>query len=233
MRRTVPILIAALSGLTLVLAFFSPRTESWSEVVVDWFNVLAAIAFILGAGSLLRVQLAKISARRPGWGYAAITLVAFLATLAVGLFKIGTHPSEKFPTHAWTGDYEAPQAAFGWIYLYLMSPLTATMFGLLAFYVASAAFRAFRAKNLAAILLLSAAVRPSSTRNAAAGYLTGWFPDSIAALKLENLVGTMLTYVSTPGSRAIVIGIAIGVAATSIRVLLGIERPYLGNSGGD
>jgi hypothetical protein len=42
----------------------------------------------------------------------------------------------------------------------------------------------------------------------------------------------MLVYVGTPGSRAIVIGIALGVAATSLRVLLGLERPYLGSSGG-
>jgi hypothetical protein len=170
MRRTVPILIASLSGFVLVLAFFSPQTKSWSEAAVNWFNVLAAIAFILGAGSLLKVQLAKISARRPGWGYAAITLASFLVTLAVGLLKVGTVPSDRFPQHAWTGDYEAPQAAFGWLYLYVMSPLTATMFALLAFYVASAAFRAFRAKNLAAILLLSAAFLVLLGRTAAAGF---------------------------------------------------------------
>ena len=232
MRRTIPILIASLSGFVLVLAFFSPQTKCWSETVVDWFNVLAAIAFILGAGSLLKVQLAKISARSPGWGYAAITLGSFLVTLAVGLLKVGTVPSDKFPQHAWTGDYQAPQAAFGWLYLYVMSPLTATMFALLAFYVASAAFRAFRAKNLAAILLLSAAFLVLLGRTAAAGFLTGWFPDALAVLKLDNLVDTMLVYVGTPGSRAIVIGIALGVAATSLRVLLGLERPYLGSSGG-
>ena len=232
MRRTVPILIASLSGFVLVLAFFSPQTKSWSEAAVNWFNVLAAIAFILGAGSLLKVQLAKISARSPGWGYAAITLASFLVTLAVGLLKVGTVPSDKFPQHAWTGDYEAPQAAFGWLYLYVMSPLTATMFALLAFYVASAAFRAFRAKNLAAILLLSAAFLVLLGRTAAAGFLTGWLPEPLVALRLDNLVDTMLMYVGTPGSRAIVIGIALGVAATSLRVLLGLERPYLGSSGG-
>jgi hypothetical protein len=106
------------------------------------------------------------------------------------------------------------------------------MFALLAFYVASAAFRAFRAKNLAAILLLSAAFLVLLGRTAAAGFLTGWFPDALAVLKLDNLVDTMLVYVGTPGSRAIVIGIALGVAATSLRVLLGLERPYLGSSGG-
>ncbi len=233
MKRSIPILIASLSGMVLVLAFFSPRTESWSEAVVDWFNVLAAIAFILGAGSLLKVQLVKISSRSPGWAYAAITLAAFLFTLLVGLFKVGTVPSDKFPTHVWTGDYEAPQATFGWIYLYVMSPLTATMFAMLAFYVASAAFRAFRAKNLAAILLLSAAFLVLLGRTAAAGFLTGWFPEPLEALKLDNLVDTMLVYVGTPGSRAIVIGIALGVAATSLRVLLGLERPYLGGGGGN
>ena len=59
---------------------------------------------------------------------------------------------------AWSGQFQQEGGAFWWIYQYLFSPVVSTMFALLAFYVASAAFRAFRAKNLEAILLLVTAL---------------------------------------------------------------------------
>jgi hypothetical protein len=38
-----------------------------------------------------------------------------------------------------------------------------------------------------------------------------------------------MVYPVVAGSRAIMIGIALGVAATSLKVLLGIDRSYLGS----
>ena len=89
MKRTVPLIITALGGFVLIVAFFIPYTEGWGDVAAIWFDVLAAIAFVLGGGNLLKMNLKKISDHRPGWGYAAVTLVAFLFTLTVGLGKIG------------------------------------------------------------------------------------------------------------------------------------------------
>ena len=95
MKRTIPLLITALSGFVLIFAYFVPATQSWGEVVAIWFDILAAIAFILGGGNLLKVQLQKISDRKPGWGYAAVTLIAFAATLMIGLLKLGVRPAES------------------------------------------------------------------------------------------------------------------------------------------
>ena len=95
MKRTIPLLITTLSGFILIVAYFIPATQSWGEVVSMWFNILAAIAFLLGGGNLVKAQLKKISDRKAGWGYAAVTLVAFLATLIVGLFKLGVDPARQ------------------------------------------------------------------------------------------------------------------------------------------
>ena len=48
MKRTIPLLITAIGGFVLIIAFFIPYTEGWGEVAAIWFDVLAAIAFILG-----------------------------------------------------------------------------------------------------------------------------------------------------------------------------------------
>lgn len=229
LKRTIPILILATSGAILVVAYFSPFTTNWSEVVLMWFNILAAVAYVLGAGNLLAVNLEKVSSRRAGWAYALITLVAFASMLTFGLFKIGGVPSEAHPDVPYAGDYESTQSAFGWVYEYMLSPLTATMFALLAFYVASAAFRAFRAKNLESILLLGTAFIILLAQTAAGMFLTGWIPaDSVFAfLRFDSLRIAITEYIQTAVMRAIMIGIAIGIAATSLRLILGVDRSYL------
>lgn len=228
MKRTVPLLITAFGGFILIVAYFIPATQSWGEVSAIWFDVLAAIAFVLGGGNLMKIHLQKISDRKAGWAYSAITLGAFLLTLGVGLLKIGVNPNEQFPSYAWSGSYREIGSPFWWLYEYAFKPLTATMFAMLAFYVASAAFRAFRAKNAEASLLLGTAFIILLGRTAAGPALTGWLPDSLSGLRVENLTVTIMQVFNTAGNRAIMIGIALGIASTSLKVLLGVDRSYLG-----
>lgn len=129
---------------------------------------------------------------------------------------------------AYAADYAKNGSAFWWIYEYLFKPLTATMFSMLAFYISSAAFRAFRAKNLEAGLLLGTAFIVLLGRTFAGVWLTSWLPESLAFLKIENLTVFIMSVFNTAGNRAIMIGIALGIISTSLKVLLGMDRSYLG-----
>ncbi|MDP6090150.1 MAG: hypothetical protein QF563_08085, partial [Candidatus Marinimicrobia bacterium] len=144
MKRNVPLLITALGGFILIIAYFIPATQGWGEVAAIWFDILASIAFILGGGNLLKIHLKKISDKRVGWAYSAITLAAFLITLFVGLGKVGVNPNPLYPHYGLSGHYREIGSPFWWLYEYAFKPLTATMFAMLAFYISSAAFRAFR-----------------------------------------------------------------------------------------
>jgi hypothetical protein len=230
MKRTIPLIITALGGFTLIVAFFIPYTEEWGDVAAIWFDVLAAIAFVLGGGNLLKMNLKKISDHRPGWGYPAITVTAFLITLVVGLGKIRVHPAENHPGVAWSGSYREIGSPFWWLYEYAFRPLTATMFAMLAFYVASAAFRAFRAKNIEATLLLLTAFIILLGRTYAGVWLTDWIPEDgpYSGLRFENLTVFIMSVFNTAGNRAIMIGIALGLASVSLKVILGVDRSYLG-----
>ena len=232
MKRTIPLLITAIGGFVLIVAYFIPVTETWGEKAAVWFDVLAAIAFILGGGNLLKIHLKKVSDRGRGWGYSLICLAAFIVTLSVGLFKIGVNPNEQFPNYAWSGSYREIGSPFWWLYEYAFKPLTATMFAMLAFYVASAAFRAFRAKNIEAILLLGTAFIILMGRTAAGVYVTEFIKEdsAFAGLRIENLTVYIMKVFNTAGNRAIMIGIALGIASTSLKVLLGVDRSYLGSS---
>lgn len=243
MKRNVPMIIAAAVGFTIIITSFIPYTQTWGDAAMLWFNLLAAIAFILGGGNLLKMNLQKISLKRAGWGYAAITVIAFLITLVVGILKLGTQPTEAYANKPWSADYIVEGSALWWIYEYAIQPLTATMFAMLAFYIASAAFRAFRAKNAEATLLLGTAFIVLLGRTYAAVLLTGWLPEIgtddptvwsqlVQGLRLEYLTETIMTVFNLAGNRAINLGIALGIASTSLKVLLGVDRSYLGSDKG-
>jgi len=233
MSRSVAVLIASIAGITMVLSKFLVPLGDAEVKVADWFNVLAAIAFVLGGANLLKMNLLAISARGPGWGYSAVTLAAFLATLGVGVLKVGVPPATAFPNVPFSGEKDVAGSALWWLYEYAMSPITGTLFAMLAFYVASAAFRAFRAKNAAAVFLLATAFIVLLGRTYAGVLATSWIPHDnpwLSWLRLENLSAVIMSVFTNAGTRAMIIGIAIGVAATSLKILLGLDRSYLGGA---
>jgi len=114
---------------------------------------------------------------------------------------------------------------FHWIYLYVYNPLQATMFSILAFFVASAAYRAFRARTLEGTLLLVAAFLVMIGR-VSIGY---WVHTKVSWLPLPDVQEWIMDVPNTAGQRAILIGSALGVISTSLRMLLGYEQTYLGS----
>ena len=60
-------------------------------------------------------------------------------------------------------------------------------------------------------------------------YLSGWWYQLLNGLRLENLTQIILDVPQKAGNRAIMIGIALGIVSVSLKVLLGIDRSYLGS----
>lgn len=230
MKRAIPILIASVVGFLLIFAKFSPPMRPLEENIVLWFDILAVFAFVLGGGNLILNNLKKISEKKAGWGYAAITLAAFVITLICGIGKFGVPPNEKYLSYAWSGSYDTEGSAFWWIFSYVYVPLAATMFATLAFYISSAAFRAFRANNIEASLLLLTALVVLVAQTSSGPQLTSFIPDDSpnAIFKIEVIKQTLVNLFNTLGTRAIMIGIALGVVSTSLKVLLGVDQSYLG-----
>ena len=83
--------------------------------------------------------------------------------------------------------------------------------------------------NVVAILLLATAVIILLGRTAAGPALTCWFPDFMEGLEADKLTEYLMTVFNTAGNRAIMIGIALGTASVSLKILLGVERSYLGS----
>lgn len=223
MRRRVPLLITFISGMVLLIAYFVPHEPfgTLNESFSDYISSIAVFAFILGGGSLLKIHLKRIVSRTEDWKYSIVTVIGFFVTLVIGLFKISNPAGIR-------GNIMENGSALKFIFDAVYTPLASTMFSLLAFFVASASYRAFRARTKEATVLLIAASIILLGRTPLGVYLTAWLPPSLSFLQIPNLANWILAWPNTAGQRAIMIGIALGVVATSLRIIFGIERTYLG-----
>lgn len=225
MRRQIPLIITFIVGVVLIVSVYFPLAEELGETFTLFFDIIAVFAFFLGGGNLVRVHVNKLRRKKGDWPFSIVTLAGFAIMLAAGLFRIG-NPGDI------AAEVTAQGSLFQTIYESAFVPLGATMYALLAFFVASASYRAFRAKNReAAILLVSAFVillgaTPFGTM------LTSWVPDELGIFQIPNLAFWIMISPNLAGQRAIIIGIGLGVVAMSLRLLLGVERSYLGDDRG-
>jgi len=210
MRREIPLIITLICGVVMMASFFIPH---WPFAEMKSFfqrsyMVIAAFATLLGVMNLSKVHLQRIRGKSRQWGYSIVLLSALGSMSFFGLyFGIGKG------------------SIFDYLFNNLYIPMSATMFSLLAFFVASASYRAFRARTVDAALLLAAGFIVMLGRVPIGATLTSFLPEGY---RLPQLADWIMAVPNTAGQRAIMMGAALGVVATSLRIILGIERSYLG-----
>lgn len=206
MRRTIPLILAFSAGLFMAVQYFIPHryVQNVVEEINRWTNLIWCAALILGTLSLTKHLIDKVQRRKDGWGYAIMALLAMIVTIVAGF---------------WGQEAGSP---FMFIFENILAPMEATTFSLLAFYIASAAFRAFRARNVEATLLLVAATIIMIGRVPIGHAISEWLPAT---------TDYILDFPNTAAKRGIMIGVGLGMVATALKIILGIERGYLGDRG--
>ncbi len=209
LRRQLPLLITLITGLLFAGQYYVPHpiSESMLTSVTKWMQIIGGFALVLGVTSLFHVHAAKIRRKEAGWGYSLVLYAGVLGTITAGLYAGGKEA------------VDGNLSAFGWVYSFVMVPLQGTMFSLLAFFIASAAYRSFRARSREAAVLLTAAVIVMMGRVPLGEYL---IPIS------GDLSQWILNVLNASVRRAILIGISLGAVALSFKIIFGIERSYLG-----
>ena len=203
MRREIPLAITFMMGVFLIFQFFVPHENSQIvyTTLLDWVAIVAAFTLILGIGSLVLLHLNKIKRKKEGYNYSFVTISGLFFMLVFGLFY---------------GHQEG--SVFQKIFQYIQNPIEATMFSLLAFYIGSAAYRAFRARSTIATLLLIAAII----------VMLGRVPIGQLIPGISDAADFIMNVPNMATKRAILIGVGFGIVATSLKIILGIERTYLG-----
>lgn len=208
-RRQFPLLVTFVTGIVFTAQYYVPHpvSEQLLTTVNKWIQIISGFGLVLGVTSLFQVHAVKIRRREPGWGYSFVLYAGIVVTVAVGLRANGKEIVNGAST--W----------FGWVYNYALVPLQGTMFALLAFFIASAAYRSFRARSREAAVLLIAAVIVMMGRVPLGEYI---FPLS------GDLTQWILNVLNASVRRAILIGVSLGAVALSLKIIFGIERSYLG-----
>jgi len=224
MRKEVPLLITFTIGLFMILSFFIPHpyVNDVATKFKDWFIVISSFAIVLGISNLIRVNVHRIQKRSEDWGYKIVTLVALALMLTACL---AFNYKKEFHSY-WLTEALGVAGSEGnpgkWAYDAFYVPLQATMFSLLAFYIASAAYRAFRVRSLEAGLLLGAAML----------VMLGRVPmfqfEIYNGFHLGKVSDWILNNPNTAAKRAVLMGAAMGVVSMNLKIILGLERAYLG-----
>ncbi|HOQ80031.1 MAG TPA: hypothetical protein PKZ69_06835 [Candidatus Cloacimonadota bacterium] len=205
MKRSIPLAIVIILGFLFVGYVFIPHkiSSDFYEWYMEWMKAMSPFGVILGIMSIIMTHTARIQHKVPNWQYSIVTLIAMIFTAYAG-FAWGTQEGTPFM----------------WLFKNVQMPMGATMFSLLAFYIASASYKAFRARSAEATVLLLAAII----------VMLGQVPVGVSLFGegINDITHWILNVPNLASKRGIALGVGLGMVATSLRILLGIERTYLG-----
>ncbi len=205
MKRQLPLLLVFVSGMLMVVQYFVPSeiSNATYEYLIDWTVIIGIFALALGIWSLIKVSVEKVRRRSHDYLYTYVSLAGLAVMVIIGLNPYGDGLE----------DY-----TFSHLFRYTMIPIQSTMFSLLAFFIASAAYRAFRARSvISAVLLIAALVM-----------MLRVIPLGPLSVYINDTSNWLLLVPNLAAKRAIIIGVGLGMVATALKVVLGIERAYLG-----
>jgi hypothetical protein len=210
-KRNIPIGLSAFFGIMFILDYFL-NIQSLNNIVGvlrDWVIILTAESIIVAVITFWIRYSKQITRAVNESNYenmltSGVALILFLVAVVPGVI------------------YGTGSSQFVRLYQMFFPPSHATMWAMNAFFLASSSYRAFKARNVEAFLLLTtASITMLSLAPLTSGLWSGF--EAIQVFLSDSFL--------TGAERAIAIGGAIGVISIGIRTILGFERSYMGERG--
>lgn len=211
MKRWAPWLLSFVAGSVMLADPFVPH-RNFASVVAElqqWGLIVVACTYVLGVANVVQLHRRKLVRREQDWPYSIVLLACLGGMAGLGIFH----------------DHEGESSPFIWLYNNIYDPLASTMFALLAFFITSAAYRAFRARSTEAALLLGAAILVMIGQVPVGAAI--WGPESFLG-GFPGIKDWIMDVPNLAGKRAVLMGAALGAISTGLRVILGLERAHLG-----
>lgn len=203
-RKIAPLAIAILFGaLTLLGLLFDLATLN--NITLGWASLLAAFALLFGVLNLLYVHIIRFFKKSNI--YSLFLAISLLTVLGLAYTEhIGLTP-------------QAVNSVFNWV----QSPLEAALGSLLAFFLLFAGFQLMKRRRSvwSLIFILTAVFLLFSNALLA----TDLLPENVVSI-VEQIQDVIQNVIVLSGVRGLLLGVALGTILLSIRILLGVERPY-------
>jgi len=198
-------------GAIAIAIYYIPHgsAQELERELALWLRIVYAFAYFLGLYSLMNLYWERIRRKTAGWGYSLIVYISFGVMFLFVVYNDGSGPIQP----------QAKAGGYQWLFQHIHVSCSSTMFSILAFFIASAAYRTFRARTPEAAILLVAAVIVMLGRVPIGRVISEVIPQASEwLLEVPNMAA----------KRGILLGVSLGAIATSLRIIFGIERSYLG-----
>ena len=214
------------------------------QVVGDFYNILAGLLLGLGVFSIVRIHARKFLRFQQDWGFSLVLLLCMVVMIVIGFAdypsRIGPNAAKLDVQSNWSTINYARDLLFDG----LLQTMDAAMFSIIAFYILSAAYRAFRIRSIEATILLATALIMMLSLMGGVTYFwnsvvdsmsphivqhgtTLSVPDSgsfIQNFKLNNIAQWLQDTLQTSSLRGIDFGVGIGALAMGMRLWLSLEK---------
>lgn len=237
-RKGLVMTVTFVGGLFFSLEFLIGRQNPLTDMrpfVANATMIVWSFALLLGVWNLFHIHGKALGKRAAGWYNSAIFFVAFFSIMCAGFLKdwhasrAAALPAGSPHTEAAAGLAAASERLFEILFRGFLTSLDATMFSLIAFYIVSAAYRAFRVRSTEAALMMATASIVMLALVPVGVAITSWIPQTgafsfLSIFRLENIGYWLLMWPNMTVQRAISFGVAVGALATGLRIWLSLER---------
>jgi len=215
--------IAVSVGLITLLGYFVnvPVLLGLRLQFVAWASILAAVAVGVGALNLLGVHLKKISDQSGGWLYSIFLIIGLFLALVAGFLPPLLVALEFAPSslNNWNLGSGTTNVFIQLAFSSVIVASSVALSGLLIFFLVFAGYRLLRRRpSVASVTFLVVALIS----------ILGMAPQlpELPDLGLRDLWIWISQVPAVAGARGVLLGIALGVIATGLRILLAVDRPY-------
>jgi hypothetical protein len=173
----------------------APQLRSLTTVLYSWTVLWAAFALLLGVANVVLVHLRRIYSGQRQWIGSLVLLVAFFAVFLTGLFDARG----------------ATAPAVEWFFDAIIAPGQATIFALLAFFTAAAAYRYMRIGRRGGAWMLAGALAIFVAQMPVI-----WLPPAA-----QTALNWLLSHPVAATFRGVLLGSSLALVLIGVRFLLG------------